>query len=117
MTEGKPEIVTAQAVDAALADPSRRQLLRPARRLQPAEEAAAEAPTAAAPAAERRRPWSRKRRQSLWIRKQRPPEGEPAPLPKPYTKNPFFWLFVAIIIIALIWVLMRRKATKKDGLK
>ena len=45
-----------------------------------------------------------------------PAPVEPAPLPKPYTKNPFFWLFVLIVIVALIWVLMRRRV-KKDGPK
>jgi hypothetical protein len=33
-------------------------------------------------------------------------------MPKPYTKHPFFWLLVAIVVVALIWVLVRRRAKK-----
>ena len=107
VSEGKPEILTAQAVDAQLA--SRRQLRRPPRRLSRPP----------------KRPWSKRRprrllqNRRLRRRNRRPSRRrklrlpEAAPLPKPYTKNPFFWLFVAIIIVALIWVLVRRKAQER----
>jgi hypothetical protein len=39
-------------------------------------------------------------------------EASAPALPKPWTSNPFFWLFVVIVVVALIWVLMRRKVKK-----
>ena len=112
VTEGKPEIVTAQAVDAKLAPtppPPAAPAPAPA---APAEEPAADEP-APAPAAE---PQAMEPEPAPVVEEAAPAPVEPAPLPKPYTKNPFFWLFVLIVIVALIWVLMRRRV-KKDGPK
>ena len=111
VTEGKPEIVTAQAVDAQLAATPPPACARPGT-AAPAEEAAVETP-AAAPAAE---PQAMEPEPAPVVEEAAAAPAEPAPLPKPYTKNPFFWLFVLIIIVALIWVLMRRQV-KKDGPK
>ena len=106
ITAGKPEILTAQAVDAQLAatPPPPAPAAAPAPAPEPAEETAVESP-AAAPAAPAAEP------QAL---EPEPAPVEPAPLPKPYTKNPFFWLIVAIIILALIWVLIRRRVKKDE---
>ena len=115
VTEGKPEIVTAQAVDAQLAKtPPPAPAPAPTPAPEPAEEAVAETP-AAAPAAEEP-PAMEPEPAPVVEEPVAAAAEEPAPLPEPYTKNPFFWLFVVIIIVALIWVLMRRKA-KKDGPK
>ena len=112
ITEGKPEILTAQAVDAQLAKtPPPAPAPAPAPAPEPAEEAAVETP-AAAPAAEE--PQAMEPEPApVEEMEATPAEPEPEALPEPYTKNPFFWLLVAIIIVALIWVLMRRRA-KKD---
>lgn len=105
VSEGKPEILTAQAVDAQLAS------AEPGASAGAEPEAAAstvvETP-AAAPAPE---PQAAADDQAV-------PESAPAAeatapaLPKPYTKNPIFWLFVLIVVAALIWVLMRRRVKK-----
>jgi hypothetical protein len=102
VTDGKPEILTAQQVDAQLAaEPA------PAAAAPDSEAAAAEAPAAdptAQPASEPA------------MSEQATPAASPeeesslAELPKPFFKHPFFMLLVFIIIIALVWTLMRRKA-------
>lgn len=115
ITEGKPEILTAQAVDAQLAanpPPNPASAQAPAPAPEPAKETAVESP-AAAPATE---PQAVEPEPAPVVAETEAAPVEPAPLPKPYTKNPFFWLVVAIIILALIWVLVRRKV-KKDGPK
>ena len=112
VTEGKPEIVTAQAVDAKLAATPPPPAPAPAPAAAPAEEPAADEP-APAPAAE---PQAMEPEPAPVVEEAAPAPVEPAPLPKPYTKNPFFWLFVLIVIVALIWILMRRRV-KKDGPK
>ena len=112
VTAGKPEILTAQAVDAQLA--AEPPAPAPAPASEPAEETVVETP-AATPAAEPQA-MEMEPEPAPVAETEVAPAEEPAPLPEPYTKNPFFWLFIAIIIIALIWVLVRRKA-KKDGPK
>ena len=111
VSEGKPEIVTAQAVDAQLAaTPTPTPVPAPAS--ETAEETAVESP-AAEPAAE---PQAVEPAPAPVVAETEAASVEPAPLPKPYTKNPFFWLIVSIIILALIWVLIRRRV-RKDGPK
>jgi hypothetical protein len=116
VSEGRPEILTAQAVDAQLAAT---ETPAPAPAPGAAESSTTVESPATAPAAE-----------SQSVEPETAPEPAsapatvaaetesadvgPAPLPKPYTKHPFFWLIVAIILFALIWVLLRRK-TRKDG--
>jgi hypothetical protein len=101
VSEGKPEILTAQAVDAQLAAAE----AAPAAPSPEDEPAVVETP-AAAPAPETQAATE---------------EAAPAeatedaatpPLPKPYTKNPFFWLLVLVVVIALIWVVVRRRVKK-----
>jgi len=109
VTDGKPEILTAQQVNAQLAaEPA------PSAAAPEPETAAAEAP-AVAPAAE-------PAPEALPIEPTAPastPESAPAEeasapaLPKPFFKRPFFMLVLFIIIVALLWVLMRRKAKDK----
>jgi hypothetical protein len=50
-----------------------------------------------------------------------PPAAKPAKpestspfesLPEPYFKHPFFMLLVLIVVVALVWVLMRRRVKK-----
>ena len=110
VSAGKPEIVTAQAVDAQLAATP-----TPAPTSETAEETtdetAVETPDPA-PAAE---PQAVDPEPAPVVAETEAAPGS-APLPKPYTKNPFFWLIVAIILLALIWVLVRRNV-KKDGPK
>ena len=115
ITEGKPEILTAQAVDAQLAatpQPAPAPTSAPTSAPAPADETAVESP-AAAPGTE---PQAVEPEPAPLVAETEAAPVEPAPLPKPYTKNPFFWLIVSIIILALIWVLMRRRV-KKDGPK
>ena len=117
ITEGKPEILTAQAVDAQLAA-TPPPAPAPASAPEPAEETAVESPAAApaAPAAPVEEPQAVEPEPAPVVAETEAAPAEPTPLPKPYTKNPFFWLIVAVIILALIWVLMRRRV-KKDGPK
>jgi hypothetical protein len=112
VTEGKPEILTAKDVNAQLAAAPTPAAAAPAPgAAAPApepESAAAETP-AAAPAAEP----APEEPQALEQSAPAPAAEEAAPareLPEPYFKNPFFMLLVFIIIGALIWVLMRRRA-------
>ncbi len=106
VSEGKPEILTAKAVDAQLAateaaapaatepqsEPAVVETPAPAMAAEPAPEPQAMEQAAPAPAAAEE-------------------ATEPA-LPKPYFSNPFFWLLVLVILVALIWVLVRRKVKK-----
>jgi hypothetical protein len=113
ITEGKPEILTAQAVDAQLAatpPPAPAPAAAPTPAPEPTEETAVESP-AAAPAAE---PQALEPEPAPVVAETEAASVEPAPLPKPYTKNPFFWLVVAIVILALIWVLIRRRVKKDE---
>ena len=114
VSAGKPEIITAQAVDAQLtaaAEPA------PAPTPEPAEEATAETP-APAPATEPQaaEPEPEPEPEPAAVAETQAEQAEAASLPEPYTKNPFFWLLVAIILIALTWVFVRRN-TRKDGRK
>ena len=114
VSEGKPEIVTAQAVDAQLAatpTPTPAPAPAPEMAAETTDDTAVETP-AAPPAAE---PQAVDPEPAPVAAETEAAPG-PAPLPKPYTKNPFFWLIVAIILLALIWVLVRRNV-KKDGPK
>jgi hypothetical protein len=107
VTEGKPEILTAKDVNAQLAAAPAPAAAAPAPEPE-AEPAAAETP-AAAPAAEP----ALEEPEALEQAAPAPAADEAAPareLPEPYFKHPFFMLLVFIIIVALIWVLMRRKA-------
>ena len=107
VTEGKPEILTAQAVDAQLAAPDAaacarrsaragsRSRQRPKRRPPaPAAEPAAE-PAPEPQAMEQAAPAPAPAEEST----------EPARCRSLTSSNPFFWLLVLIIIVALIWVL------------
>jgi len=105
VSEGKPEILTAQAVDAQLAATP-----EPAPVSVDAEQTVVESP-AAAPSAE---PQAVEPAPAPVVAETEAAPVEPAPLPKPYTKNPFFWLIVSIILLALIWVLVRRKVKKDE---
>ena len=102
VSAGKPEILTAQAVDAQLA----------------ADEAAAvaAAPEAESPAVDMPAAEPAPEPQAAMEQAEPAPaameEATEPPLPKPYTKNPIFWLFVLIIVAALIWVLLRRRVKK-----
>ena len=109
VSAGKPEILTAQAVDAQLAAEPPAPAPAPAPAAEPTEETVVETP-AATPAAE---PMAAEPEPAPVAETEAAPAEEPAPLPKPYTKNPFFWLFVLIVIVAFVWVLMRRRV-KKD---
>jgi len=106
ITAGKPEILTVKAVDATLAaEPA------PAAAAPEPEAAAAEMPAAepaAEPAPEPQAAASEATPDTAKAESTSPYED----LPKPYFKNPFFMLLVFIIIIALIWVLMRRRVKK-----
>ncbi len=110
VTEGKPEILTAKEVNAQLAAEPAPVAAAPA----PEPEPAAETP-AAAPAAE---PTPEPQAMEQAAPEPAPVEAAPAPAPetpKPFFSNPFFMLLLLIIAIALIWVLMRRRA--KDNNK
>ncbi len=100
VTDGKPETLTAQQVSAQLAAEA---APAPAAAAPDAEPAAAETP-AAEPAYEA---------QAMEQAAAAVESAEEAPvapaLPEPYFKHPFFMLLVFIVIIALIWVLMRRR--------
>ncbi len=109
VSDGKPEILTSQEVNAQLA--AEPVAAAPAPEPEPA---AAETP-AAAPAAE---PTPEPQAMEQAAPEPAPAEAAPAPAPetpKPFFSNPFFMLLLLIIAIALIWVLMRRRA--KDNNK
>jgi hypothetical protein len=113
VTDGQPEILTAQQVSAQLAAEAAPAAAapepEPAAAPEP-EPAAAETP-AAAPAAE---PAAEAQAIEQAAPAVAPAEEAPVPaLPEPYFKHPFFMLVVFIIIIALIWVLMRRRGKDK----
>ena len=111
VTEGKPEILTAKEVNAQLAAAPAPAPAAAAPAPEP-EPAAAETP-AAAPAAE---PTPEPQAMEQAAPEPAPVETAPAPeTPKPFFSNPFFMLLLLIIAIALIWVLMRRRA--KDNNK
>jgi hypothetical protein len=102
VSEGEPEILTAQAVDAELAAAA---AAPPTAAAPEAEAAAAESP-AAEPAPEPQAAMEQAAPAEVTE------EASAPALPKPWTSNPFFWLFVVIVVVALIWVLMRRKVKK-----
>ena len=109
VTDGKPEILTAQQVDAQLAAeaaPTAAGTPTP----EPEPASAPETPVAA-PATEPA-PEPQPMEQAEPAPAPAEEATEPA-LPKPYFKHPFFMLLVFIIIIALIWVLMRRRGKDK----
>ena len=114
VTDGKPEILTAQQVDAQLAAEAAptagTRAPEPAATPEPEPAAAAETPVAA-PATEPA-PEPQAMEQAEPAPAPAEEATEPA-LPKPYFKHPFFMLLVFIIIIALIWVLMRRRGKDK----
>jgi hypothetical protein len=104
VSEGKPEILTAQAVDAQLAAaPDAPAATEPQAETTVVETPAA-APADAPPAAtDEVAPAATDEATDVAT------ASEP---PKPYFKNPFFMLLVLIVIVALIWVLMRRRVKK-----
>jgi hypothetical protein len=114
VTDGQPEILTAQQVSAQLAAEAE---AAPAAAAPEPEPAAAETP-AASPAAE---PGAEAQAMEQAAPAAAPAAPAVAPaeeasvpaLPEPYFKHPFFMLLVLIIIIALIWVLMRRRGKDK----
>lgn len=106
VSEGKPEILTAQAVDAQLAATE----AAPAATEPQSEAAVVETPapaTAAGPASE-----PQAMEQAAPAAAAATDEATAPALPKPYFSNPFFWLLVLVILVALIWVLARRKVKK-----
>jgi len=105
VTDGKPEILTAQQVSAQLAaDPA------PAGAAPEPEPAAAETPAAASATETAPEPQATEQAAPAVV----PADEASAPaMPEPYFKNPFFMLLVLIIIIALVWVVMRRRGKDK----
>lgn len=111
VTAGKPEILTVKAVDAQLAAPEAAP--SPAATAAEEEPATAESP-AAAPAAE---PAAEPAPEPQAMEQAAPApapaeESTEPPLPKPYFSNPFFWLLILVIVVALVWVLARRRVKK-----
>jgi hypothetical protein len=110
VTEGKPEILTVQQVNAQLAAEAAPAAAAPEPEAAAAATPAAETP-AAAPAAE---PAAEPIAVEQAAPAPAPAEEASAPaLPKPFFKNPFFMLLVFIFGIALVWVLIRRRAKDK----
>ncbi len=108
VTAGKPEILTARQVSAQLAAEA---APAPAAAAAPEPEPATAETPAAAPAAE---PASEPQAMEQAATADAPAEEASVPaLREPYFKNPFFMLVVFIIIIALVWVLMRRRTKGK----
>lgn len=108
VTDGKPELLTAQQVDAQLAaDPA------PDAAAPEAGQAVAETPVAATDA--EAAPESQATAANEVSASASAPADEAAEpaLPKPFFKHPFFMLLVFIILAALVWVLLRRKAKDK----
>jgi hypothetical protein len=101
VSEGKPEILTAQSVDAQLAAAES----APAAPALEDEPAVVETP-AAAPASETQAAAEEAAPAAAME------EASTPPLPKPYTKNPFFWLLVLVVVVALVWVVVRRRVKK-----
>ena len=106
VSEGKPEILTAKAVDAQLAAT---EAAAPAAKEPQSEPAVVETPAPAMAAEPAPEPQAME--QAAPAAAATDEATAPAP-PKPYTKNPIFWLFVLIIVAALLWVLLRRKVKK-----
>ncbi len=107
VSQGPPEILTMQEVDAQLAAAGEAAVAAEA----PADEAASVPPAAAPAAAPAPEPQA--------ATQEAAPEPTAAEtstpfddLPKPYTKNPFFWLLVTIVVVALVWVVARRRVKK-----
>lgn len=105
VTDGKPEILTAQQVSAQLAADA-----APAAAAPEAEPAAVETPAAAPTAEQTPEPQAMEQSATAVAPEEEAPVSA---LPKPFFKHPFFMLLVLIILIALIWVLMRRKGKDK----
>jgi hypothetical protein len=106
VSEGKPEILTAKQVDAQLAaEPA------PAAASEPAEVETPAAAPSAAPSAEPAAEEPQAMEQAAPAAAATDEATAPA-LPKPYFSNPFFWLLVLVIVVALIWVLARRRVKK-----
>ncbi len=105
VSEGKPEILTAKAVDAQLAATE----AAPAATEPQSEAAVVETPAAATAAEQAPEPQAMEQAAPAAAATD---EATAPALPKPYTKNPIFWLFVLIIVAALLWVLLRRKVKK-----
>ncbi len=103
VSAGKPEILTAQAVDAELAAAA----AEPQAATAPETEAAAAETPAAEPVGEPEAAAEEAAPAEVTEEESGPP------LPRPLTNNPFFWLIVLVIVIALVWVLVRRRVVKK----
>jgi len=105
VSEGKPEILTAQAVDAQLAATE----AAPAATEPQSEAAVVETPAPATAAESASEPQAMEQAAPAAAATD---EATAPALPKPYFSNPFFWLLVLVILVALIWVLVRRKVKK-----
>jgi hypothetical protein len=107
VSSGKPEILTVKAVDAQLAAAAG----EPAAAEPEAEQAVVETP-AAAPAAE---PAPEPQAAAPEATPDTAKAESTSPfdvMPNAYFKHPLFMLLVLIILVALIWVLMRRRVKK-----
>jgi hypothetical protein len=110
VTQGAPEITTVQSVDTKLAAEPVPAAAAPAPEPEPAAAETPAAEPAAEPAVE---PAPEPVAMEQAAPAPMPEETAPAPeAPKPFYKSPFFILLL-FIIIALIWVLMRRKKDEK----
>jgi hypothetical protein len=104
VTDGKPEILTAQQVNAQLAaDP----------------EAAAAAPGPEAATTDMSSQAAEPAPEPVATEEAAPAptpaeEASTSALPKPFFKRPFFMLVLFIIIVAFVWVLMRRRGKGKN---
>ena len=109
VTAGPPEVLTEKQVNAVLAQPD-----------APIEEVIAsnaEAPPADAPAAAE--PAPEPAAEAMTAAEAAPAPAESAShfetLPKPFFKHPFFMLLLFIILVALVWVVVRRSKNKKQA--
>lgn len=103
VSQGPPEILTMQEVDAQLAAAGEAAVAADV----PAEAATSPLPDAE-PAPEPQAATEEAAPEAAAAETTSPFED----LPKPYTKHPFFWLLVAIVVVALVWVVARRRVKK-----
>lgn len=114
VTAGPPEVLTAKQVEAVLANPDAPIATVVAAPVE-APAAAAPEPAAAEPAAEPAPEPVAEPVQAAEVVPDAAPAESPShfeTLPKPFFKHPFFMLLVFIIVVALVWVLIRRRRKK-----
>ncbi len=107
VSAGPPEILTMQEVDAQLAAAGEAAAAAPVVEPAATPEAAPQAATPA-PAPEPQAATEEAAPEAAAAETTSPFDD----LPKPYTKHPFFWLLVAVVVVALIWVVARRRVKK-----